>query len=136
MQFILLISALMAALLTMAVPPPNAPAVTLKMSPNATDVLTAHGIWAPDASAFAAGTPNTAGVDFAAQSDLLAQSGIEIKDLVYFTIDTSSPSTHKSRPDVPAVADKVDCSHCTLCLEACIPMLLLYPFRTAMVARL
>lgn len=129
MHFVLIISALMAAILAMAIPPPNAPALVLTMSANATDVLTAHGIWAPDSTAFAQGEPNTAGVDFAVQSELLSQSGIEIKDLVYFTTDTAtSASVHgEPQPNIPAVSDKQDCSHCTLCLKACTPMLLLYP---------
>ncbi|KAG8161920.1 hypothetical protein KVR01_007685 [Diaporthe batatas] len=132
MQFMLTISAVMAAILAVAMPPPNAPGLTLTMSPNATDVLKSHGIWAPDPAAFARGTPNTAGVDFAVQSERLAQSGIEIKDLVYYTIDTAAvASSHESQPDTRAVSARADCSHCSLCMKACIPMLLLWPFCAA-----
>lgn len=128
MHFMLVASALVAAILAMAVPPSNEPFLTLKMSDNATDVLAAHGIWAPDAATFAQGKVNTADVDFSAQSELLAHSGIEIKDLVYLAIDTaSSSSTNEAHPNTPAVSEKGDCDHCTLCLKACAPMLLLYP---------
>lgn len=97
--------------------------ITLK--PNSIDVLAANGIWAPNISAFAAGKPNVDGVNFTAESEKLAESGLDVNDLVLVTIDDKSPVTVSSHKSLVA-ADDHRCDHCKLCLKACAAALLLW----------
>lgn len=109
MQFLLGISALMAAIVAMvAMATDNAVthSLTLSLSLNATDVLTANGIWAPNLTAFAQGEPNIAGINFTTEGDKLVASGIDINDLVNIDITTTD------------VVAKHSCDQCNLCLKA------------------
>lgn len=96
--------------------------ITLK--PNSIDVLAANGIWAPNISAFAAGKPNVDGVNFTAESEKLAESGLDVNDLVLVTIDDKSLVTVGDKSLV--AADDHRCDHCKLCLKACAAALLLW----------
>lgn len=87
--------------------------ITLK--PNATEVLAANGIWAPDLAAFAASKYNLDGVNFTAEGEKLTESGLDVNDLVLVTIGSDRSL---------ATADK--CDKCKLCLKACAAALLLW----------
>ena len=115
MQFMLAISALMAAIVAMAADNTMVPTLALSLSANATDVLTANGIWAPNATAFAQGEPNTADIDTDAEGEKLIASGIDVNDLVHVSISM-----------VVAASVKKSCDQCNLCMKACAAMGLLW----------
>lgn len=87
--------------------------ITLK--PNATEVLAANGIWAPDLTAFAADKYNLDGVNFTAEGEKLTESGLDVNDLVLVTIGGDR-----------SLATAGKCDHCKLCLKACAAALLLW----------
>jgi epoxyqueuosine reductase QueG len=115
MQFMLAISALMAAIVATAANDAKVATLALSLSPNATDVLIANGIWAPNLTAFAQGEPNTAYIDAAAEGKKLIASGIDINDLVHVNITTAV-----------AVSAKGSCDRCNLCMKACAATALLW----------
>lgn len=86
---------------------------------NATDVLTAHDIWAPNLTAFAQGEPNIAGVDANAEAKKLIESGINITDLIDFRFKEVSLVAVKEEQN--------DCRQCTICHYACVVLFLLAP---------
>ncbi|KAG6367256.1 hypothetical protein INS49_001443 [Diaporthe citri] len=57
---------------------------------NATEILAANGIWAPNVAAFAAGDFNVDGVNFTAEEEKFSRSGLDINDLVQVRIDSSA----------------------------------------------
>lgn len=88
--------------------------LNIMLKPNATEVLAANGIWAPDLTAFAASKYNLDGVNFTAEGEKLTESGLDVNDLVLVTIGDR----------ILATADK--CDKCKLCLKACAAALLLW----------
>ena len=93
--------------------------LSFTLNANATEILTANGIWAPNLTAFAGGKPNTDGINMTAEVEKLVALGIGFKDLF-----------HVSANGVGLVADKKaeeDCAQCDLCWEACAATGLFYP---------
>lgn len=120
MKLSLINYALVAAMTTLAVMVPTNMGrfeLNITLKANATDLLAAKGIWAPNLSAFAARKYNIDGVNFTAEGEKLAESGLDVNDLVLVTIGDKSL----------AAADDHRCDHCKLCLKACAAALLLYP---------
>ncbi|KAK2600939.1 hypothetical protein N8I77_010434 [Diaporthe amygdali] len=118
MKFFLITYALVAAMATMAtklVADSSNYALTIELSANATEILAANGLWAPNLTAFATGEYNIDGVDFTANSEKLNQSGLDVNDLVHIRIDDKS---------IAVTPDDHDCGRCDTCLKVCAVMLL------------
>lgn len=90
--------------------------LNITLRANATDVLAANGIWAPNLTAFAAGDFNFEGVNFTAEGKKLNESGLDANDLVLVTIGDKGL----------AATDDHRCDRCHLCLKACGAALLLW----------
>ncbi|KAJ0123397.1 hypothetical protein J7T55_011862 [Diaporthe amygdali] len=113
MKFFITTYALVAAMATMAtklVADSSNYALTIELSANATEVLTANGLWAPNLTAFATEDYNIDGVDFTANSEKLNQSGLDVNELVHIRIDDKS---------IAVTPDDHDCGRCDTCLKLC-----------------
>lgn len=114
-----LMVALMAAISTTAANDVLPRGLSFALRHNATDVLTAHGLWAPNLTAFAQGEPNIAGVDANAEAKKFIESGINITDLIDVRYGEGSLIAEKEK--------QTDCQRCTICHYACVALLFLAP---------
>jgi NAD-dependent dihydropyrimidine dehydrogenase PreA subunit len=129
MQFMLTLSALVPAIAatTAAAAAANnnnmavLPILDLSLAPNATDILAANGIWAPNLTAFALGEPNTAGIDATAEGEKLLASGLDVNDLVRVSIDMRA-----GEGGAVTASAKDSCDQCNLCMKACAATLALW----------
>lgn len=96
---------------------------------NATEILTANGIWAPNVAAFAAGDFNVDGVNFTAEEEKFNQSGLDINDLVQVRIDSSALMATAAGGGAGGGivgSEKGQCDKCSLCVKTCAAWTLLW----------
>lgn len=87
---------------------------------NASEMLAANGIWAPNVAAFAAGDFSVDGVNFTAEEEKFNRSGLDINDLVQVRIDSSALMAAGVGGGGGIVSsEKGECDHCWLCVKAC-----------------
>lgn len=90
---------------------------------NATEILAANGIWAPNVAAFAAGDFNVDGVNFTAEEEKFNRSGLDINDLVQVRIDSSAlmatAADGGSGSGRTVSSEKGQCDECSLCVKTC-----------------
>lgn len=102
--------------------------LTFALTPNATELLQAHGLWAPDAAAFAAGEPNTAilgDINLTAEAHKFVASGLKANDIVVIGIDNNGGAVVMNA-DNGEEAQK-HCSQCDTCQWACMSLILFLP---------
>lgn len=92
---------------------------------DATEILAANGIWAPNVAAFAAGDFNVDGVNFTAEEEKFNRSGLDINDLVQVRIDSSALKAAVANDSGGgggggiASSEKGQCDKCSLCVKTC-----------------
>lgn len=99
------------------------------LTPDAVELLQAHDIWAPDAAAFAAGTPNVAGVNATAEADKFRESGLDANEIVTVSIDTAAAVGLREEEGGGGVGvgDWTDCTQCDSCQSGCFILVVLLP---------